>query len=363
MNDKQDMGIVEFIISDIWWELMIWLFYKSFLFRHIDSFSLRESRYILAALVVVTSLIGILLEFRSHRDYLSIAMNSAAGLGIYTILTYFPIKPRLIFLVIVVSVALAVIYSADVLFHRIRNRKKFKRILFRRLCRAGKGSALILCIGLTVIMLAIGANTVFSSFLITPSVTPTNQADGIEQHIADNVDSLAKLKADMWKELSVDEKVDVLQVVANIEQTYLGLPHELNVGAANLREGVAGSYSDTDHEIYVSIDSLLNDSAVSCVDTIAHEAYHALEYRMVDAYVSASEEEKPLIMYYDASVYMNEFEDYTDSCKDLEQYASQKCESDARAYAKEATYDYVEKITDHLQISVYEFLGVPEEGT
>ncbi len=363
MNDKQDMGIVEFIISDIWWELMIWLFYKSFLFRHIDSFSLRESRYILAALVVVTSLIGILLEYKSHRDYLSIAMNSAAGLGIYTILTYLPIKPRLIFNVIMVSGTLAIIYSLDVICHRIRNRKKFKTILFRRLCRAGKGSALILCTGLTVIMVSIAANTVFGSFLITPSVKPTNQADGSEETIAGNMDTLVLLKADTWKELSVSDKVSVLQCVANIEQNYLGLPHELNVGAANLREGVAGSYSDTDHEIYVSIDSLLNDSAVSCVDTIAHEAYHALEYREVDAYLSASEEEKSLIMYYDATVYMDEFRDYADSCKDLEQYASQKCESDARDYAHDATYDYVKKITDHLQISVYEFLDVPEEGS
>lgn len=363
MNDKQSMGIIEFIISDIWWGIVVWLYYKNFLFRHIDPFSLRESRYILAALVVVTSLIGILLEYRSHRDYFSIALNLAFGFGIYAILTYLPVKPRLICFIIAVSSILAIIYSADVLCHRIRNRKKFKRILFRRLLRAGRGSALILGAGLTVLMVYMGANVFFGSFLITPSVTPTNQTDGAGQHIADNMDTLVKLKADTWESLSVDEKVDVLQVVANIEQTYLGLPHELNVGAANLREGVAGSYSDIDHEIYVSIDSLLNDSAVECIDTVAHEAYHALEYRMVDAYLEASEETKPLILYYDATVYMDEFADYTDGLKDTERYSSQKCESDARAYAKEATCEYVERIIDYMQISVYEFLDVPEDGT
>ena len=97
------------------------------------------------------------------------------------------------------------------------------------------------------------------------------------------------LQEDEWEKLSAQERLDVLQAVANIEQRYLGLPNELNVGVANLDADILGYYTDKTHEIIVSADSLLYDSPWEVLDTICHEAYHSYQYRLVEALNGADE--------------------------------------------------------------------------
>ena len=70
------------------------------------------------------------------------------------------------------------------------------------------------------------------------------------------MDTILLLQEDEWEKLSAQERLDVLQAVANIEQRYLGLPNELNVGVANLDADILGYYTDKTHEIIVSADSL-----------------------------------------------------------------------------------------------------------
>lgn len=100
--------------------------------------------------------------------------------------------------------------------------------------------------------------------------------------------------------------------------------------------------------IVASLDCLLNDSSDELVNTIAHEAYHSLQYRMIDTYEEANEDMKPLIFYYDASVYKEEFTNYIDGNSDICGYYTKKVEADARSYAKSATYEYFERIDEYL---------------
>ena len=58
------------------------------------------------------------------------------------------------------------------------------------------------------------------------------------------MDTILLLQEDEWEKLSAQERLDVLQTVANIEQRYLGLPNELNVGVANLDADILGYYTD-----------------------------------------------------------------------------------------------------------------------
>lgn len=97
------------------------------------------------------------------------------------------------------------------------------------------------------------------------------------------------------------------------------------------------------------MDSLLNDSSYELTDTIAHEAYHSHQHRMVEAYDEASDELKSLLFYYDATLYKEEFADYTDGFKDFCGYYNQECESDARRYARNAADEYFERIEEYLK--------------
>ncbi len=344
----------EFIIDHLWWAFIAWIWYKNTLFRCFGSLSLKESRLLLLTLILSCSVPGIVLGMKNKRNSINVFMNLASGFGLYAVFTYLPIKRRFILVIVYLAVFLAETYTLLVLCRKIKNRTNIKKILVQRIIRACYGARNIISTGLALLIFTFGINTLLGTSFMKPSVAPAKQSNVEEQTIQNNMDTLVLLFEDTWRTLPVEDKLGVLQTVANIEQRYLGLPNELNVGAANLVEGLVGYYTDSSHEIIVSLDSLLNDSSFELVDTVAHEAYHSLQHRMVDAYDEASDEMKDLMLYYDASVYKEEFADYTDGTQDFCSYYAQECETDARLYARSAVYEYFKKIYEYLNIDVSE---------
>ncbi len=348
MKPRNTLSKTEFVLYHLWWIVISWIWYKSLLFRCLGPHSLKESRWILAGLILICAGSGMLLEWKRQRNHISMAMNLLAAFGAYAALTYLSISRKLILAVMITAGILAAAYFVYMVCYRIGDRRNAGKILMRRIRRAAVGGRNILCTGMAFIMIFLVLRTIFGSSLVESSVSPARQAEVEEQTIANHMDTLVLLEDDVWEKLSVGDRLNVLQVVANIEQRYLGLPHELNVGVLNLRERLAGYYNDDRHEIIVSMDCLLHDSPFSLVDVIAHEAYHAVQCRMVDAYDAASDDAKPLIFFYDASVYKDEFANYTDGIEDFCGYYSQKCEADARDYAEEAAYEYYIRISEYL---------------
>lgn len=159
-------------------------------------------------------------------------------------------------------------------------------------------------------MLISGVNILFCSTIMKYTVNTATQTSLSEQSLANNIEIIAQLQEDTWRSLSVQERLNVLQTVANVEQRYLGLSNELNVGTANLREGVMGYYSDNTHEIVIDMDSLLNDLSWEVLDTVCHEAYHSYQHRIVDAFNNADGNSKNLKMFRKASSYASEFNNY-----------------------------------------------------
>ena len=350
MRDKNTQFKSEFVFTNLWWTFVTWFLYKAILFRCLGTHSLKESRMILLALILAAFAVGMLLEMKKWRNSVSIIMNLLGEYGIYAVITYFPIRTKFILMILIVSAVLAIAYSLLILCRRIDNRRRFKRILWNRIIMVFRGSANVFCVGMGVIMIAIGINLVFSSSIVIPDVEPAGPLETEESTIDNNIETLALLYEDTWKTLSAEEKLDVLQTVANIERRYLGLPHELNVVTADLSEDLVGYYLDTSHEIMVDVNCLLYNSSYDLTKTVTHEAYHSLEHRMVDAYNEASDDLKKLMLFYSASVYKEEFEDYTRGEDDFYEYYDQQCEADARRYASSAAWEYFDRI--------YEYLGV-----
>ena len=139
-------------------------------------------------------------------------------------------------------------------------------------------------------------------------------------------------------------------------------PHELNVGAEDLNGSTRGYYEDKAHRIVIDIDCLQNDAARDAVNTIAHESFHAQEYRMVDVYEGVSEELKDLSFLRRASRYSTEFADYksVDEESDMDEYVDyyyQELERDARLHAEEFSAWLFSWITHELGVEETEFLG------
>lgn len=157
-----------------------------------------------------------------------------------------------------------------------------------------------------------------------------------------------RLQEDIWCLLPVQERLDVLQTAANMEQKYLGLSNELNVGAANLEEGVMGCYIENTHEIIIDLDSLMNDTSWEVLDTVCHEAYHNYQHCLVEVFNAAEENSKGLRIFNSVRSYASEFDNYINGKEDFCGYYTQDCETDARAYAEEVVRYYYRKINEYV---------------
>lgn len=345
---QNNMNKWEFIIEHCAWGFISMIWYKNILFRCIGNHTFFESKLILWGFLAASSLIGICLEMNRKRNGFSVFMNLAAGYGFYTIFTYIEIRRILIVAVLSVVSVLSVVFAVLVMSRKIKNRQKLKGIMLNRILKVASATQTLFSLGFALIMIVSGVNIFFGSTIMNATVGTATSSTVNEQTISNNIETVILLQEDSWDKLTVKERLNVLQIVANIEQRYLGLPNELNVGAANLLEGVMGYYSDTTHEIVISMDSLLNDSSWELLDTVCHEAYHSYQRRMVEAYNKADENSKNLKMFRKADSYAGEFDNYFSGEEDFCSYYYQNCESDARDYAEDAVYDYYIRINEYL---------------
>ena len=199
--------------------------------------------------------------------------------------------------------------------------------------------------GLSLLVFLVGVTFGVSGFKPNAKVTePTRQTETI----ANNIDTVCQLQEEEWETMSVQERLDVLQVIANIEASYLGLPHELNVFSAVMDETTGGYYTDATHSICINLEALSYGTAHEVLDTLAHEAYHAYEHRLVDLYEDVSPQQQKLLLFSTIAEYRFEFENYIDGDEDLYGYATQEIEMDCRRYAMFAVEDYYTKIEEHI---------------
>jgi len=349
MGRQNTKGKIEFVLSHVYWVLIAMIWYKNILFRCLNPYSYNESKLILWGSILMSSAVGIILGIKKRRNGTTVFVDIATGFGLYTVFTYIDIRKKFIIFVLVIAAILSIAYALVVLCQKIRNKRRFRKIFFRRLAKVAVTSQVLFSIGLLCIMVVFGFGGIFGSTIMNASVKSANESNIEEQTIANNIDTLLFLQEDKWAELTVQEKLNVLQTVANIENRYLGLSTELNVGAANLKEGLVGYYSDNTHEIVINMDSLQNSSAHECLDATCHEAYHGYQHRLIDAYNHANEADQSLLIYFDAQVYQQEFANYTDGMEDYCGYYTQNCEKDARNYANEAVVDYYKRISEYME--------------
>lgn len=335
----------EFIFDNVFWALIAMIWYRSILFRSLDGRTMNTSLFVLWAVVLASVTIGILVQMKDHRNSRNVVCNVVLGYGLYTALSYIHIRPVLIQMAaITVSVLIIVLFI-------VLSVLKWKRKWIFWLDPISKGLAVqkIIVSGLAIVIAVIGAPRVVG-FLkpFFPSAQKAVEENYTEQTIDENLETLAVLGGKAWEALPAEEKLTVLQKVADIERSYLGLPHRLYVGAGDMGE-LSGYYNDSTHEIMIDRDHLLNDPSWDLVNTVCHEAYHAYEHRLVDALYHIDCEYEGLKVFRDVDQYAKEFAQYKNGEEDLESYYSQRCESDARKYARDAEWNYRLKIEDYLQ--------------
>ena len=345
MKRRNTMEPWEYRLDLLFWSTMAMFWYRSILFRPAFALSNRQSKALLWGLVVVCVLTGYLLSRRTHRNGLNATTTVLFPFGVYAMLTYGRYFPKIALGALGVGGVLALAYGLWVFLSPIRRPEERRTILLRRTAVVLLGGRTILG-ACTMVMLGIAMATAMrGGVLLMPSQRAEDGYDGTEDTISEHIEELLQLQPEVWDELPMAERMDLLQTVANIERTYLGVPHELWVGAAELEDGVQGRYNSVTNQIALSLDHLAEDDVDDVLDTVLHECYHAYQHSLVELYGQSPERYRDLQLFSAAQDYAEEMADYQHGDGDnFRAYYFQRMEQDARAYAEEGVADYRERI-------------------
>ena len=348
MTTKTMDGFKEYLSECLFYLIISMIWYRNLLFRCLPEMTYTESKITLWIMTILSVLICTLLLNRYKWTSWTIAKALIVPFGVYTILTYTKIVGWWMPTVLLFACALAVALSVFVMTRKIKNRKNIYGIIKHRVRHCCIKSQGILAVAFMVIMFVIGFRGIFGDNILNASTPATSYSQSSAQTIRNNIDTILLLQEDEWNTLSVQEKLNTLQTVANIEAHYLGLPNELHVGADNLGEGTLACYNDNTYTISIDIEHLENDSVYDVLDSCCHEAYHSYQYRLVDAYNLSEDSLRDLRIYNSAGQYAQEFRNYDNGALDFTSYFFQYCEMDAREYAESAVLDYYSRIDEYI---------------
>ncbi len=283
-----------------------------------------------------------------------VCMTDAAG--IYTMLAYRVYMPghvkasAVIFIVLSLPYLILVIHT---IYSLRRNRTKELGVNFR----------VVSCKKILIVILVLAA--LASLFTLVPVAykTITGQpmylpdvkaASASEQYrLSDYTEKIAAAGTDDWRTLSTKEKLDVLQTVANLERTSLGINHELNVGSEYMEnaERTVANYSVVRHEIVINQKFLESEAdGYKMIGTVCHEAYHAYSYQLIELYEKVSDDDRRLMCFRKTEQYIKEFSEYKDAYSyGYDAYAAQRVESDANEHAASSLLVYTRAIQEYLE--------------
>lgn len=349
MDDKtiEKIEYAECLIDIFFWLFITMIWYKNLLFRCLFKLTYSESKLVLCAMIICITVFMIVVIYKKQSAW--VLMSSLLlSYGTYTVMTYWNTINSKILLTLGIAFCVAVSLNLLVMTRRIPKTKRRKRILKRRVHKCLINTLNIMSIAMAIIMLPMIVGSVFGGSLLK---THTEAKAGVSvenQTLSGNMDMVLKLQEDEWERLTTKDKLEVMQTIANIEVHYLGIPNEINIGIANLRENTLACYSDSIHTVYISLEHIEEDSAHEVLNSCCHEVYHCYQHRLVDAFNDSGEELRGLRIFKGVADYIDEFESYTDGYQDFCAYYSQQCEQDARWYAENAVEDYYSRIEAYL---------------
>ena len=349
MKRDNTLSIQGYIGAHLFWAFVSSFWYNRLYFRKLAPLTYNQSRGFLCVLLVLVCTVGIVVTYKRHRNYKSMILNLIMAYGLYAFATYSRIFPTKIMWTLIISLSLTTIWIIILFCRKINNENKRKTIIKIRINRALLAIRNGLCAAIIIVMLPIGVKVLFDGTISSSGVPATNTY-GNEYTISENIEKLTNINQEKWDTLSVQEKLDVCQIIANIEANYFGIEQELYVEMGELGKDVNGHYESDSHKIVINTEHIMESPAAAVINTICHEAYHSYQFRLVELYDSLDEKNRSLKIFYKSSIYSEEFKNYISGDEDLEAYYSQDIEYDARKYAKSAVEDYYARINEYFEI-------------
>ena len=255
---------------------------------------------------------------------------------------------QIFFTVVFLSIptVLSLIYAVYLLTRKNKSSYSNSYVFRLRLEKIKDVSSIIFSFFIVALAVLVTLNAVLFAFFQKKDEMP---AGNYSTYFFENIDSLEKFDEPEWEKLSFDEKLELLQKIADIEQCRLGIPNKMKVITDSVDKNEMGHYSDSDHTITIKTECMEKYGPWALIKTVCHEAYHGYEHRIIDLYFETSTEKRGLSIFDDAEKYYEEFKNYNDIDGDFYLYYNQLCEEDARKHGQEAVSEYYRWIKRYLR--------------
>lgn len=314
------------------------ILYHSLFFRCLPRMSFSESGTVLAvmaaAMIFAGALIfGILMGKNDERTALLVTLFPY---GLYSFAAYQADFPLLFGGAAWGSLALGVLYTVLRLVQTLHHRRPLG-VLVKRCGFCLYLSFCLLSSALALCLLFLGIRAVFFNSLVPSPVKAQTSTTLAQRDLESHKEDLALLAEDRWESLSLQQKLGVMQVIINVESSYLGIPIELSASCMNLDENVLSAYASSRQTVLFDSNTLSNGSSYESLNCALHEVRHAYQHTLVDVYNEVDPAYQNLLVFRGVGEVAEEFQNYQDS--GLEYY-TQVSEQDARLYAQEAAEFY-----------------------
>ena len=337
----------EYIKEHLVWSLILFLWCRKLFFKCVPNCTYSESLFVLLIIGVVVIGFGIFLTWNKGRNYTNLVQNLILSWSVFVVLAYVDMfKQRM--LVIGILAATVSIFMTVLVFGRKIKRKDKKRLIIRnRVRNVFNMWRRNLAFASLFLLVPIGVSMLFNGTILNSKVEVV-KVYGDEHCLDANIDVICDIDPERWEKLNVQQKLNVCQKIVNCEARYLGISHEIRVGTADLSEGTLAYYSESQHQIVVDLEHLNSSHSYEVLESLIHECNHAYQYEQVALYQKLDEESRNLLMFYEASVYLDEFADYQDGSEDFVLYYSQLAEINARKAGEEEAKEYIERVNRYL---------------
>lgn len=328
---KNTMDSIEYIQNYAFAGEMCLLAYYYTVFVSLQGCTATQSILILEVALLGGLVVDLLPVFRIPKCGWSILTTMFFLLGGYTFVTYYRNNPVLYLSILVVAAVVAIGHSAWV-FTRKNNAEEEIQKRFRfRMRKSSMGVKAVAAVAGIFFILCSAAIKYIPQAENVLYRTVYTDADALDAHI----EELQNLKAENYAMLTASEKIQLLQVVADIEGRYLGLDTRITVGCSDLKEDVLGYYKDSTKEIQIDTE-YLDSEPREVVCLLAHEMYHAAQRQYARIYDKLSQDEKKSYFLTEAAEYAEELKHYKSGeeggAYEYFSYYSQTLEREARAY-------------------------------
>lgn len=282
--DRSTMKRSEYITWHLFYIIVGLVLANRLLFVTLPRLSAIQSRLILVFIIILISLVLSIPRWKRNRTQIAVIEDVIIGLGMYIITAYWRFyKNWFTIIIIIVSFIIFTVsvcvwlpkYKGQHIFN-IENRCTKKRVVKSRFLRMSNLTSLIITVCMLILSGPIIYNKLFYGGIKASTINNDYVVDRGDnsRHLDEYKDELKILiYEDLWKDASVNERLNVAQILADCEVNKLGMSKIKVIISEMPTDDYLSGYDEASKTMYINKEFLLSSSSSDLYTIILHEAY------------------------------------------------------------------------------------------